>query len=113
MKLGKHGEPVPLQCHTKSLNCLNSYWKASLCWKGQLLTLHYIFVVYLFSDKTFKWKIGQSTRGKDGFKSDNCGGFLLIQKLDIVMNELRRFKHLTDFLANISHIIESAVISAS
>ena len=31
----------------------------------------------------------------------------------IVMNELRRFKHSADFLANSSHIIESAAISAS
>ena len=30
-----------------------------------------------------------------------------------VMNELRRFKHSADFLANSSHIIESAPISAS
>ena len=33
--------------------------------------------------------------------------------LEIVMNELRRFKHSADFLANSSHIIESAAISAS
>jgi hypothetical protein len=32
---------------------------------------------------------------------------------EIVMNELRRFKHSADFLANSSHIIESAAISAS
>ena len=32
--------------------------------------------------------------------------------LEIVMNELRRFKHSADFLANSSHIIESAAISA-
>ena len=34
-------------------------------------------------------------------------------QLEIVMNELRRFKHSADFLANSSHIIESASISAS
>ena len=34
-------------------------------------------------------------------------------KLEIVMNELRRFKHLADFFVNSSHIIESAGISAS
>ena len=33
--------------------------------------------------------------------------------VEIVMNELRRFKHSADFLANSSHIIESAAISAS
>ena len=33
--------------------------------------------------------------------------------LEIVMNELWRFKHSADFLANSSHIIESAAISAS
>ena len=33
--------------------------------------------------------------------------------LEIVMNELRRFKHSADFFANSSHIIESAAISAS
>ena len=32
-------------------------------------------------------------------------------KLEIVMNELRRFKPSADFLANSSHIIESAAIS--
>ena len=37
----------------------------------------------------------------------------LYRDLEIVMNELRRFKHSADFLANSSHIIESAVISAS
>ena len=36
--------------------------------------------------------------------------FLAI-KLEIVMNELRKFKHSADFLANNSHIIESAAIS--
>ena len=34
-------------------------------------------------------------------------------ELEVVMNELRRVKHSTDFLANSSHIIESAAISAS
>ena len=34
-------------------------------------------------------------------------------KVEIVMNELRRFKHSADFFANSSHIIESAAISAS
>ena len=34
-------------------------------------------------------------------------------KLEIVMNELGRFKHSADFLANSSHIIESAAIFAS
>ena len=33
--------------------------------------------------------------------------------LEIVTNELRRFKHSADFFANSSHIIESAAISAS
>ena len=33
--------------------------------------------------------------------------------IEIVLNELRRFKHSADFLANSSHIIESAAISAS
>ena len=33
--------------------------------------------------------------------------------LEIVKNELGRFKHSVDFLANSSHIIESAAISAS
>ena len=33
--------------------------------------------------------------------------------LEIVMNELQRFKHSADFLANSSHIIESAAIPAS
>ena len=39
--------------------------------------------------------------------------FLLWVRLEIVMNELRRFKYSADFLANSSHIIESAAISAS
>ena len=34
-------------------------------------------------------------------------------KVEIVMNELRRFKHSADFLAISSHIIKSAAISAS
>jgi hypothetical protein len=34
-------------------------------------------------------------------------------RLEIVMNELQRFKHSADFFANSSHIIESAAISAS
>ena len=34
-------------------------------------------------------------------------------ELEIVMNELRKFKHSADFLAKSSHIIESAAISAS
>ena len=33
--------------------------------------------------------------------------------LEIVMNELRRFMHSADLLANSSHIIESAAISVS
>ena len=33
--------------------------------------------------------------------------------LEIVMNELRRFKHSADFFANSSHILESAAILAS
>ena len=34
-------------------------------------------------------------------------------QIEIVMNELRRFKHSADFLANNSHIIGSAATSAS
>ena len=34
-------------------------------------------------------------------------------ELEIVMNEMQRFKHSADFLSNSSHIIESAAISAS
>ena len=34
-------------------------------------------------------------------------------QLEIVMNELRRFKHSADFLAISAHIMESAAISAS
>ena len=34
-------------------------------------------------------------------------------KVEIVMNELQRFKYSADFLAISSHIIESAAISAS
>ena len=33
--------------------------------------------------------------------------------VEIVMNELRRFKYSADFFANSSHIIKSAAISAS
>ena len=37
----------------------------------------------------------------------------LCHNLEMVMNELRRFKHSADFLAISSHVIESAAISAS
>ena len=37
----------------------------------------------------------------------------LLVRVDIVMNEMRCFKHSADFFANSSHIIESAAISAS
>ena len=41
------------------------------------------------------------------------GNFFAENELEIVMNELRRFKHSADFFANSSHIIESAAISFS
>ena len=47
---------------------------------------------------------------------NRLGSLTLVQTVytvEIVMNELRRFKHSADFLVNSSHITESAVISAS
>jgi hypothetical protein len=46
-------------------------------------------------------------------KIEPLGGQKVKLKLEIVMNELRRFKHSADFVAHSSHIIESAAISAS
>ena len=43
----------------------------------------------------------------------NCKCHFTGPELEIVMNELRRFKHSAYFLAISSHIIESAAISAS
>ena len=43
-------------------------------------------------------------------KIEPLGGQKVKLKLEIVMNELQRFKHSADFLA---HSIESAAISAS
>ena len=46
-------------------------------------------------------------------KIEPLGGQKVKLKLELVMNELRRFKLSADFLGNSSHIIESAAISAS
>ena len=51
--------------------------------------------------------------GNSIFVLSICLNLLIYPKLEIVMNELRRFKHSADFLANSSHIIESAAILAS
>ena len=40
-------------------------------------------------------------------------GLESLDRVELVMNELRRFKHSADVLAISSHIIESAAISAS
>ena len=60
-------------------------------------------------------------KSEEGFDSGKkCIGYLykILCKwtwcnIEIVMNELRRFKHSAYFHANSSHIIESATISAS
>ena len=60
-------------------------------------------------------RLGTSTspEGIKCTKAKDMDKFLLSNLIEIVMNEMRRFKHSADFPTNSSHIIESAAISDS
>ena len=74
-------------------------------WPKELTLIYLLALSHLFA----------SLIKKLGFSKiiDSVDSFASVVMLEIVMNELRRFKHSADFSANSYHNIESAAISAS